>query len=71
MIVDRKHSGKDIHIAFLSGQNCYIYDHDALVLHVEEYGLIGEQAVSWNERGLYTWPHLPSWAIAFLSKYRI
>lgn len=71
MIVDRKYLGKGIHIAFLSGEDCYIYDHDALVRHVDEHGLIGEQTVSWSERGLYTWPHLPSWAIAFLLKYRI
>ena len=40
-----------------------------VVRHVEERGRI-DATVSWGERGLYTWPHPPSWAQAFLSYKR-
>lgn len=70
MVIDRKYLGKGIHIAFLLDGDCYLYDHDALVCHVEERGRI-EATVSWGERGLYTWPHPPSWALGFLSEYKI
>ena len=71
MSIDRKYLGKAIHVAFLLGEDCYVYDHDALVRHVEENGLIGAKTVSWSERGIYNWSHLPSWALEFLSGCRI
>ena len=71
MTIDWKYLGKGIHIAFLWDEDCYVYDHDALVRHVEENGLGVTKTVSWSERGHYNWPNLPRWAREFLSGYRI
>ena len=71
MIVDRKYLGKDIHIAFLAGEACHVYDHDALVQHIEETGRIGAESVTWHKKGVRHWPSVPSWAFAFLSDFRL
>ena len=35
MTIDKKYSGKDIYIAFLNGDDCYIYPHDEMVDRIE------------------------------------
>lgn len=71
LVIEKKYLGKGIHIAFILGDDCYIYDHDALVRHLDENGLIGAESVTWHERGLRSWPSPPSWALTYLSEYRI
>ena len=71
LTIDKKYLGKSIHIAFFYGQDCYIYDHDAFVLHLEQNGLIGADSVTWHQAGGRSWPSPPSWAIKLLSEYRI
>lgn len=70
LLVDKKYVGKGIHIAFLSGDDCYVYDHDAFVQLLDAKSLIAATA-SWHERGMYNWPKPPRWALDFLAKYRI
>ena len=71
LVIDKKYLGKGIHIAFVLGDDCYIYDHDALVRHLDENGLIGAESVTWHEKGLRSWPRPPFWALTDLSEYRI
>ncbi len=71
LTIDKKYLGKSIHIAFFHGQDCYIYDHDAFVVHLEQNGLIGADSVTWHLAGGRSWPSPPSWAIKLLSEYRI
>ena len=71
LTIDKKYLGKSIQVAFFHGQDCYIYDHDAFVLHLEHKGLIGADSVTWHQAGGRSWPFPPSWALKFLSEYRI
>lgn len=65
-----KYRGKDLHIAFLTSNACYVYPHDDVLALVEPRGRFGETA-SWTERRWYSWPTLPSWAIELLKPYKI
>lgn len=71
LCIDKKYLGKGIHIAFLHGEQLYLYDHDKLVQHLESGGLIGADSVTWHQNGLRSWPCPPSWAISYLAEYRI
>jgi hypothetical protein len=71
MVIDRKYHGKGIHVAFVHGNDCYLYDHDRLVAHLEANGLIGDDSVSWHEKGFRHWPSPPKWAITFLSEFKV
>jgi len=71
LIIDRKYQGKGIHVAFLHGDELYLYDHDALVRFMEDNAKIGTTSVSWHEQGFRTWPNPPSWAITYLEDFRI
>jgi len=72
MVIDRKSPGKSIHIAFRLDGDCYVYEHDALVQHVEKHGHIGPNAVLWHDsKGFRTWPRPPQWAHAFLAQYKL
>ena len=71
LVIDRKYSGKGIHIAFLHGDDFYLYDHDALVGFMEANDKIGADSVTWHEKGFRSWPSPPAWAISYLNEYRI
>ena len=71
LIIDRKYIGKKIYIAFLNGDDAYLYDHDAFVRHLEVNGLIGDGSVSWHAQGFRSWPRPPAWAISYLQDFRI
>ena len=72
LAIDKKYIGKELLIAFLEDENCYIYKHDALVYLVENSDSIGvKSSISWHERGIYNWPRIPKWAVEFLSEYKI
>ncbi|WP_353627842.1 hypothetical protein ABM428_08475 [Sulfitobacter sp. TCYB15] len=71
LMIDRKYLGKQIHVAFLHGDDAYLYDHDALVQHLQDSNLIGDASITWHEKGYRHWPTPPAWAIRFLQDYRI
>lgn len=71
LVIDRKYQGKGIHVAFIHGDAAYLYDHDQFVVHLEASGLIGEDSVTWHEKGFRSWPTPPVWAINFLEEFRI
>lgn len=71
MWIDRKYSGKNIHIAFWHGAVLYIYDHDKLVQFVEDGGHIGADATVWHSEGRRSWPTPPAWARPWLADYEV
>lgn len=71
LIIDRKYQGKGIYVAFIHGEDVYLYDHDALVHFMEKNGKIGAASVSWHQQGFRTWPSPPAWAITYLNDFRI
>jgi hypothetical protein len=68
--LDEKYRGRELHVAFISGDTCFVYPHDVMLSAVEERGRIGN-TVSWSQRGNYSWPSLPAWAAELLQPYRI
>lgn len=70
MTIDKKYLGKDIHIAFLNGDECYVYPHDEMVERILKLDKI-ENSKSWFEVGGYSWPQPPVWAKDMLNDYRI
>ncbi|WP_192358013.1 hypothetical protein [Mesorhizobium mediterraneum] len=68
--LDVKYRGRGLYIAFLASNACYVYSHDDVLAIVESRGRFGE-TVSWAERGNYTWPSLPGWAVELLEPYKI
>ncbi|TPN35986.1 hypothetical protein [Mesorhizobium sp. B1-1-6] len=66
----KKYCGRDLHIAFILGDDCYVYPHDDVLAAVVGRGQIGE-TVSWAERGIFHWSKFPSWAAELLQLYRI
>ena len=71
LCIDKKYLGKSIYVAFFRGDDCYLYDHDALVAHLEQNALIGAKSVTWHGKGIRGWPSPPAWALTFLEQYRI
>jgi len=71
LVIDRKYQGKSIHIAFLLGEEAFLYDHDRLIEYMEVNELIGADSVTWHEKGGRSWPSPPAWAMNFLEDYRI
>lgn len=71
LIIDRRYEGKEIHIAFLHGDDLYLYDHDAFLKYLIDNKRIGDGSTSWHDQGFRTWPSPPSWALSFLMAYRI
>ena len=70
MYLDKKYMGKNVYIAFIDGQDCYVYPHDDVMEHVETMGKIND-TVSWAEKGAYSWPQIPHWARPVIDKFKI
>ena len=68
--LDAKYRDRGLHIAFINGDGCYIYPHDDVLASVERRGRFAE-TTSWAERGNYSWPTLPAWAVELLKPYKI
>ena len=62
MVIDRKYAGKNIYIAFLDGDECYVYPHDAVRDRVVALGY---------DFSVRHWPKLPKWAFEVLADYRL
>lgn len=71
LTIDRKYTGKEIYIAFLWGEDCYVYPHDEFLAGLIERGALKEESNLWQERGIRSWPRPPAWAVQMLSDYRI
>ena len=71
LAIDKKYHGKDIQIAFMHGDDCYVFPHDDFVRNTIDRGAMDESSQLWAERGSRSWPKPPAWALNQLEKYRI
>lgn len=70
MTISAKYAGKDIHIAFLDGDDCYVYPHDEIMQAIFDLGKVGS-TVAWQKGQSYDWPSLPVWARTMLQRYKV
>ena len=70
MTIDMKYWGKDIHIAFLNADACYVYPHDEFLQRVLDASKAGESD-AWKTTGVYSWGRPPRWAQIILNDYKI
>lgn len=71
LTIDKKYLKRNIHIAFLSGDDCLLYPHDQMVAHVLGLGVMNEDALVWSVQGIRHWNAPPKWAKEFLDRYRL
>jgi hypothetical protein len=67
-VIDKKYLGKKIHVAFLDGNDCYVYPHDELVAVVETNVTDSD---SWKSKGHYHWPVISKWMRDWLVSFKI
>ncbi|MGB0906777.1 MAG: hypothetical protein ACPGVT_04730 [Maricaulaceae bacterium] len=70
LTIDQKYFGKDIYIAFLDADGCYVYPHDDVMAHVLSLDKINNSK-SWGQAQAYSWPYLPKWAKPLLTEYKL
>lgn len=70
LTLDKKYCGKNVYVAFLVDDECYVYPHDIILKVVLARGNVGE-TTSWANGGKYTWPGLPLWARELLSEHKV
>ena len=64
-----RYRGKGLYLAFVDGDECYVYPHDEILEAVFSAGKVaGTKA--WASGG-YDWPRLPLWAKPILAPYRL
>lgn len=68
--IDRKYNDKDIFIAFLDGDDCYLYPHDEVMKQVLAMNKINSSK-AWMKTQAYSWPYISKWAAVLLSEYKI
>ncbi len=68
--IDKKYCGKNIFIAFLDGEDCYIFPHDEVMRKILALDIINESK-SWTEGNSYSWRKPTRWAKILLSEYKI
>ncbi|MEM1064552.1 MAG: hypothetical protein AAF771_12190 [Pseudomonadota bacterium] len=71
LTVDKKYSGKGIHVAFFRLSDCFVYPHDAFVEAAIQRGALSQESVSWGERGIWSWGTPPKWALDYLAPFRV
>lgn len=70
LTISAKYQAKDIHIAFMAGDACFVYPHDEIMDAVVATGKITDTA-AWKNTKAYDWPSIPKWAREFLKPYSI
>lgn len=70
LCIDKKYLGKNIHIAFLHGEDCYAYPHDEMLASIKKPGVMNEESERWRDHGIRNWPLPPTWALTLLKGYK-
>lgn len=70
MTVDQKYLGKGIYIAFIEDDLMFVFPHDEVVARILAAGHMDSTA-SWSDKGKYTWPSVPKWAVSLLREYEV
>lgn len=73
LCVDRKYEGKDIYMAFIHGEDHYVFLHDSFMHHMLDSRRVGErgQEGRWATKGNRSWRVPPVWALQWLEPYRL
>ena len=73
LAIDRKYCNKEVYIAFLYEDNCFIFPHDEFLDHTKKRGSLGARGSTnlWDSRGIRSWPTPPLWALDWLADYKI
>ncbi|MEN8722553.1 MAG: hypothetical protein ABF335_06665 [Alphaproteobacteria bacterium] len=71
LTVDKKYVGKDIYIAFIHNDDCYLYPHDVFLNDLIAEGKMQEESNKWKIDGNRSWPQPPSWARVLLAEYMV
>lgn len=71
LTVDKKYAEKNIHIAFFYDDDLFVYDHDAFVSFLENNDRFGVNSVTWRNKGHWSWPSPPKWAVDYLEDYKV
>ena len=73
LTLDKKYYKKDIFIAFISGDDSYVYPHDEFLNYFEKFGNLGKRGRTerWDKHGARSWPSPPHWAKEWLADYKI
>ena len=70
LCLDKKYIGKNIHIAFRSSDDWFLYPHDDVVAFIEAQGKI-DNSRSWKDHRSYSWAYPPRWIKQKLQEYRL
>lgn len=70
LTINNKYDGRDIHIAFLHGDDCYVYPHDEMRDRIFDLGKV-QHGKGWQETQAYDWPSPPKWALKILEEYKV
>ncbi len=73
LAINKKYCDKDIFIAFLSGDDCFVYPHDKFLNYTKKRGSLGARGSTrlWDNQGIRTWRKPPLWALEWLADYKI
>jgi len=70
LTIDKKYLGKSIYIAFIHGDECYIYPHDEMMIFVDQADKVNNSS-SWRDHRAYSWPSPPKWLLSRILEYKI
>lgn len=70
LTIDKKYTGKNIHIAFNDGQTWYLCPHDEVVERLLDAGLV-KGSRSWEGEGHYSWPSLSQAVVSVIGRYAL
>jgi len=71
LAVYRKYVGKDLFMAFFDKEECFVYPHDIFLETLISQGSMVATSPTWRNKGLRSWPKMPSWARDFLVPYKV
>jgi hypothetical protein len=70
LTLDKKYFSKSIYIAFRENNQWYVYPHDEVQSEVLSKGLL-TGTKSWDEKGGWSWPGIPSHLSSFMDRYKV
>lgn len=70
LTINNKYDSREIHIAFLHGDDCYVYPHDEMRNRIFNLGKV-QHAEGWRKTQAWDWPTPPKWALEILKDYKV
>lgn len=70
MTIDQKYVGRGLYIAFIHGDQVFIYPHDEMAERIDAAGRVNESA-SWSKHRSYSWPSPPAWLREHLTEFEV